>query len=245
MLHEVSHLRGRRLGFVAHRFLDGRGGLPLKGFRQGLEPEGLILLELVARHEKVRPRRVEALRGRVGREFAHIDLHAEQLAERVAVFAAVQPPHGDGALLIAEAPPGRDHHVRQIVQKVRLRDAFRLLFVVGRHGARIQLVEHLLPALRRFERGDGERQIVHAEAALLLLLVVAFAAVFFKQGLMLRRHGHDRSFLRGESDSVRQQQGGDGCADVFYASRAKRLNHGHKVGSGRGGKGSHHGSGCR
>ena len=210
VLHEVSHLRGRRLGFVAHRFLDGRGGLPLKGFRQGLEPESLILLELVARHEKVRPRRVEALGGRVGRELAHIDLHAEQFAERVAVFAAVQPPHGDGSLLVAKAPPGRDHHVGQIIQEIGLCHAFRLLLVVGRHGARIQLVEHLLPALRRFERGDGERQIVHAEAALLLLLVVAFAAVFFKQGLMLRRHGHDRSLLRGESDSVRQQQGGDG-----------------------------------
>ena len=210
VLHEVANLRRRRLAFVAHRFLDGRGGLPLKGFRQGLEPECLILLELVARHEKVCPRGVEALRGRVGREFAHIDLHAEQFAERVAVFTPVQPPHGDHTLLIAQALPGRDHHVRQIVQEIRLRHAFRLFFVVGRHGARVQLVEHLLPALRRFERGDGERQIVHAEAALLLLLVVAFAAVFFEQGLMLRRHGHDRSLLGGEGDSVHQQQGGDG-----------------------------------
>ena len=210
VLHEVSHLRRRGLTFVAHRLLDGRGGLPLKGFRQGLQPEGLVLLELVARHEKVCPRRVEALRGRVGWQFAHIDLHTEQFAERVAVFTPVQPPHGDYTLLIAQALPSRDHHVRQIIQEVGLRQTFRLLLVVGWHGARVQLVEHLLPALRRLDRGDGERQIVHAKAALLLLLVVAFAAVFFEQGLMLRRHGHDRSLLGSEGDSVRQQQGGDG-----------------------------------
>ena len=135
VLHEVADLRRRRLALVAHGLLDGRGGLPLEGFRQSLEPEGLILLELVARHEKVCPRSIEALRGRIGREFAHVDLHAEQFTERVAVFTPVQPPHGDHALLIAQALSGRDHHVRQIVQEIRLRDAFRLLFVVGRHGA--------------------------------------------------------------------------------------------------------------
>ena len=54
-----------------------------------------ILLHLVARHEKRRAHRVEAAIARVRRQIAHIHLHAQQIADRVLILAAIQPPHDD------------------------------------------------------------------------------------------------------------------------------------------------------
>ena len=153
--------------------LHARRRLPRKRFLHSLASQQLVLLKLVRRHEKIRPHRVKATRAAVCGQIRHIDVHAEQLPQRVLVFTAVQPPHGDHAILIPQSTPRRDHHVCQIIKKISLRSIRRLLLVLRRHVAGVHLIENLLPLLRRFDVLDLKRKVVHAKLPFLLFRSMA------------------------------------------------------------------------
>ena len=169
----------------------------------------MILLELIGGHEEILPCRVEAARARVARQLGHIDLHAEQFAQRVLVFAPVQAPHRDDALLIIERAPRRDHHVREVIEEVRLRRVRWLFLILGGHLTGVYLIEHLLPLLRRLDVREGERQVVDAETAALLFRAVTLHAVLLQQRLVLRVHRRSRRTIRCEGKGSDQERDGE------------------------------------
>ncbi len=144
-----------------------------EGLRHGIATEFDILFELIARHKKAGARRVEAGGVLVRRQFAHRDRHAQQFPQRVAILSLIQPAHRNDALCISEIPSGHDHGPRQILQKIRLRIRHWLFLLFRRHLARIQRIEHLLPAFGIAIVGDRERQIIDTELPFLLFRAVA------------------------------------------------------------------------
>ena len=129
-------------------FLHAPSRLPFERLGQRLPAQGLVLLKLVARHEEVGSHRVKAAGACVGGQLAHVDVGAEQFPQGIAVFTPVEPSHGDGAFLVAKGFPSHDHDVGEVVQKIGFLGVPGLFFVLGRHLARVEGVEHFLPALR-------------------------------------------------------------------------------------------------
>ena len=186
--------------------------LPCKRLLQRLATQRLILLDLIRRHEEVRAHGIKRPRATIRRQLRHIDLHAEQFPKRVFVFATIQPPHRDHPLSIAKTPPRRHHHIRQIIEEIRLRGTRRLLFILRRHVARVHRIQHLLPLLRDLDIRDRQRQIIHAELPFLLFRPVAAHAVLFKKGTVFLRHrrigGRGRLDKYARHQQVREKSGG-------------------------------------
>ena len=164
-----------------------------------------VLFELAGGHEQACADGVEGQRVGVGRQVAHIDLHPEQVAERVFVFATVKPPHRDPASLIGEALAGDDHRLGEHVEEVGLGRRLRLGLVGGRHLARVERTEHLLPPLRGCHAVEREREIVNTEIGLRRLPSMTCRTVG-RQKLLVprvehgtRRRGRDRSGACGKS----------------------------------------------
>ena len=178
-----------------------RRRLPGKRLLQRLATERLILLDLVCRHEEIRAHGIKRPRATIRRQLRHIDLHAEQLTQRVFVFTPIQPPHRDDPLLIAKTPPRRDHHVRQIIEKIRLRGTRGLFLILWRHVARVHRIQHLLPLLGDLDIRDRQRQVIHTELALLLFRSVTAHAVLVEKGTVFVWH----RWISGRSSYDRKQ----------------------------------------
>ena len=180
--------------------------MPLKSLRHRDAAELEILLKLIARHEKIRPRRIEPRSIRIRRQFIHRNPHAEQFPQRIPILALVQSPHRDFAFRIAEIPARDDHHLRKIIEEIRLRLRRRLLLILRRHLTRIQRIEHLLPTLRSPVVADGKRQVIHAKLPFLLLSVVAGKAIILQQSPMLFRKQSARSLRSNRTQRANHRE---------------------------------------
>lgn len=159
-------------GFKALLFYQRRVVLPLKSLHHGVPGDVQVLFELVAGHEKICAGGVESRRVFVRRQFADIHCHSEQLPERIAVLALVETAHGDDALGIGKIPACLHHDLCQVLEKIGLCGAGRLLFVVRRHLSGVQGIENLLPALGAQVVRDRKSEGVDAEFPLLLFRVM-------------------------------------------------------------------------
>ena len=214
------------------RGVDGR--CP-EGLLERLERQRLIELELVAVHKQAGAHGVEVGTARVGRQRAHVDVDAEESVQRVRVLAAVEPAERDHAVLIGEPPARGDQRVRQVVEEIGLRVGRGLRLVLGRHLARVQRVEDLLPALRGGQIRQRQRQVVHPEPPLLLFRSVAPLAILGEKvpvplrhrarGRVRRARGcpAGRKEQQSNADEVRDQAWGHGDRRrVTSPSRASR-----------------------
>ena len=166
-----------RLGVTRLRPVGGRG-------RDRRAADREILLELVARHEKPRADRVEGAGACVGWQARRVDLDAEQVAERVAILAAVEPTDERDLALVADRLAGGGEGLRKIGEELELGVGLGLRLFGGGHLAGIEDAKHLLPAFGRLDRGDGKWQVVEPDAALLGLFRVALHAVGREERLM-------------------------------------------------------------
>src|SRR5438132_503675 len=89
------------LGLFAglERFLLASGAG--KVFIERLTTQRQVLLNLVARHEQRRADSIERAGAAIRRQIAGLDLDAEQIADRVAIFTLVESPQDNAASLIA------------------------------------------------------------------------------------------------------------------------------------------------
>ena len=199
----------------------------MERFTQCLGPQAAVELELIRRHEERSARRVEIARATVCRQAAHIDLHSQQVADRIGILAPVQPPHRDHALRIIQSTPRRHHHLRKVFKQISLRILGRLFLILRRHLTRIDRIEHLLPLLSRLDGRDRERHVIHAKLPLLLLSAVAGNAVLFEKSAVPFRHHrviHRTRLGRGDGvDSSNQENETEQAHGYSYAMAGRIL----------------------
>ena len=183
---------------------------------QRLPPEREILLELVARHEKRRAHRIEGPRASIGRQFARRHGHAEEVADRVLVFATVEPPHRDFPARVGELVARGHEGAGEGIKEIRLRCRIRLLFILRRHFARVDGVQHLLPQVGFFDRVHAERDVIEPHFALLLLGVVAAQAVVFEEGTVFGVESGLRCVGGAEEDQRSDDKGGKDRESRFH-----------------------------
>ena len=197
--------RGQRFfRLLTELLLHTRGRMLLERGGNRISADRFVLFELAGGHEQACADGVEGQRARVGRQVAHIDLHPEQIAERVFVFATVEPSHRDPASLIGEALASDDHRLGEHVEEVGLGRRLRLGLFGGRHLTRVECTEHLLPPLGGCHAVEREREIVDTEVGLRRLPSMACRTVG-RQKLLVprvqdgpRRRGCDRSGACGK-----------------------------------------------
>jgi hypothetical protein len=173
--------------------------------RERVAADRLVLLELAGRHKQVRTDRIEGQRTGISRQVAHVDLDTEQVVERVLIFPAVEPPHGDPAPLVGEQFPSRHHRRGQVIQEISLRRPVWLRLILRGHVARVQNVQHLLPSLRRSDGIDHKRQVIHPHARFLRVGPMAPLTVGLEQLLM--PGVHDRLRSRGSGRHGKEPAG--------------------------------------
>ena len=168
-----------------------------------------VQLHVHRRHRERLAVVVEAARRRVRREARHIEIHARQVADGVAVFVAIQPPQHHRPVaphqLRAHELRGHPVHRRRDLRGVRLLLLFR------RHLVAVQHIHHAAPFLLRQHVEEVLRQPrVHPEIALLLFRPVALHAVVFEKRHHLlrkaRRIRNRRRLLRGRSGARKQKR---------------------------------------
>ena len=163
---------GRLLGRGVTRVVDDR-------LIQSSAGELPILLKLVAGEEQRRPDRVERAAVVISRQVARIHLHVQQFADRIHVFAAVEPPHRDRPASISEGLSGHHNLLRKRFQKRSLLVIRRLRRVVRRHLTGIDYTEHLLPPLSGSNLTNFKRDIVESHSAVGVVGVMAIDAIGF------------------------------------------------------------------
>ena len=166
-----------RLDLDPQLLLDPDRGVAQERLVDRLAAERPILLELIPRHEEIAAGGVEAARPRVGGQLVHVDFHAKQLPQRVAILAAVEPPQERVVALIGQSLPSRHHRMGEIVEQFDLAGRLKLLRVGRRHLAGVERIEHLLPPLGHLDRVDRPRERVDAKRRLRIVGPVAVEAV--------------------------------------------------------------------
>ena len=102
----------------------------------------------------------------------------------MAILAAVEPTDERDLALVTDRLAGGGEGLREIGEKFEFGVGLGLGLFCGGHLAGIEDSKHLLPALGRFDRGDGKGQVVEPDAALLGLFGVALRAVGGEECLM-------------------------------------------------------------
>lgn len=190
--------RDRRQGLVQHRLGGGEMFLHMRRRERQHRADAF----------KTLPARILGQAGRIG----GVEIHAEQIADRVRVFLAGQfveghtlAPGEPGLLALLDLP--RDP----------FRDARRLRrpglgFTLRRHFARADPLHHIRPVRGGKWRGEIPGQRVQPEIPLLLLLPVTAEAVLGQERLHDRveaRRGRSQP-ARGRDSKRRGQDAGDG-----------------------------------
>ena len=177
---------------------------------KSVSPQGEVLLDLVAGHEKRRPHGIERARAAVRRQIAHVNLHTEQVADGIAVLPTIEPAHRDLSSVVADDFACGYERVRERVKKLRLASALGLFCIVRRHLAGVQLIENLLPPVSAFDGRNCECDVIEPQLAFLLFLVVALDAVVLEEDALRfieLRMGHLRRRGADEADEGKDKDG--------------------------------------
>ena len=166
---------------------------------------------------------VEAVAGIVRREIVcRTEVHADEIADGVVVFRAVEAADGHAARIGPGRIDGENrtidprHDFLPLVER-------RLLLIVRRHLPGAQCFEDVLPRFLILHHRVGRRPLVQGQPALLLPVAVALEAVRFhhrphvfrkvRRGRGGRARGHAGKQQRGaerQADGGAQEHGGKG-----------------------------------
>ena len=180
---------GRELGggdAFGRAAVGGRGG---EGGAQNLVRGGGVFLEQDRREGEDVADVVEAVAGIVGGKIiGGLELHADEVADAVVVFGAVEAADGDAARVGIGAVGVEDFALDPGGEEV----AFGLRglgFVRRRHLAAAEVRHHFFPRLAILADGGGVLENLEGQVALLFRVAVAVVAIAREDGFDLRLEG--------------------------------------------------------
>ena len=134
------------------------------------------------------------------------DIKAEEITNSGGILALIEAAHFDFTTMIGEKLAGGIDGTGKRVEDVRHFMRRRLLLVLRRHIASVELIKNVLPSLGSVVVGNFPEGFIETDLAFLLLRAVALDAVAVEEGLegFLGNDG-----VLGSSGGGRDQGAGD------------------------------------
>ena len=220
-LREHAHRAGRaHVGFhrafegfgVEARGADARRERDDDGLREHLLGGGEILLQQHRRHREDIPDVVEAVARVVGgKVIGGAEVHADEVADGVVVFRAIEPAQRDAAGVGLLAVALEDLEINPRLNHLALRERGLLLLVRRRHLTAADIDQGVLPKLSVREQLRVRLVFVKLHTGLLRPIAMAVEAILLEQGQHVLLVGQLRRVLcRRRTEERPRGEGGDG-----------------------------------